>query len=134
MIVVDSSVWIELLRATGSPAHRTFARLLHEEAPLAITEIVAAEVLAGAREQIEHHRLRRRLLGCQMVALNGLPGFELAAKLFQECRAGGITPSLTDCLVAAPARRVGAAVLHADGDFDGIASVTDLAIYPLDSA
>lgn len=134
MILVDSSAWIELLRATGSRTHVTLRRLLYEEAPLAITEMVAAEVLAGARNQVDHHRLRRRVLSCRMLSLDGLPGFEQAAKLAQECRARGVTPSVTDCLIAAPARRAGAAVLHADGDFDAIASVTDLAIYPLDSA
>jgi predicted nucleic acid-binding protein len=134
MIVVDSSAWIELLRATESCTHRTLRRLLHEEAPLAITEIIAAEVLAGARSQVDHHRLRRQLLACRMLSLGGLPGFESAAKLVQECRSRGVTPSITDCLVAAPARRARAAVLHADADFDAIASVTDLAIYPLDSA
>lgn len=134
MIVADSSAWIDFLRATGSPADRTLVRLLHDEAALAITEIVIAEVLAGARNQVEHHRLRKQLLGCRMLPLGGLPGFEAAAKLAQECRSNGITPSVTDCLVAAPARRAGAAVLHTDRDFDAIASVTDLEIYPLDAA
>jgi len=134
MILVDSSAWIELLRETHSPAHRTFARLLHEEAPLAVTEIVVAEILVGARHDIEHHRLRREVFGLKMLSLNGLRGFEQAARLVQDCRARGVSPSLTDCLVAAPALSAGAAVLHADAHFDAIASVTDLATYPLDSA
>jgi predicted nucleic acid-binding protein len=133
VIVADSSAWIEFLRATGSPADRTLVRLLHETAALAITEVVIAEVLAGARNQVEHHRLRKQLLACRMLPLGGLPGFEAAAKLAQECRSNGITPSVTDCLVAAPARRVGAAILHADRDFDAIAAVTDLEIYPVDA-
>jgi predicted nucleic acid-binding protein len=133
MIVVDSSAWIEFLRATESPADLTLTRLLEERRPLAITGIVAAEVLAGA-DQVDHHRIRRHLLGCRMLPLDGLRSFETAAKLVQECRAQGISPSVTDCLVAAPARRAGAPVLHADKDFDAIASVTDLAIYPLDGA
>jgi len=134
MIVVDTSAWVELFRATESRVDRTLTRLLDENAELAITEMVAAEILAGARDQLDHHRLRRRLLACHMLVLDGLPGFESAAKLVQQCRTQGITPSVTDCLVAAPARQVGAAVLHADSDFDAIASVVDLAIYPLDSA
>jgi predicted nucleic acid-binding protein len=132
MIVVDSSAWIEFLRATESPVDLTLTRLLAEEGPLAITGMVVAEVLAGARDQLEHHRLRRLLVGCQMLHLDGLPGFESAARLLQRCRAQGVTPSVADCLVAAPALQERAAVLHADKDFDAIASVTDLAIYPLD--
>jgi predicted nucleic acid-binding protein len=134
MIVIDSSAWIEFLRRTGSPTHHTLRRLLDEQAPLAITEMVAVEVLAGARDQLVHHRLRRKLVSCRMLRLNGLPGFESAAKLAQRCRAQGITPSVTDCLIAAPTLNAGAALLHADRDFNAIASVTDLAIYPLDDA
>lgn len=134
MIVVDSSAWIEFLRATGSPSHRTLVRLVEERFALAITGIVVAEVLAGARSPGEHRRLRRHMLACRMLPLDGLRSFEAAAKLAQECRAQGVSPSVTDCLVAAPARRAGAPVLHADKDFDAIASVTDLAIYPLDGA
>ena len=134
MIVVDSSAWIELLHETGSRTDLTLRRLLDERAPLAITEMVAVEVLAGARDQLDHHRLRRQLVSCQMLRLNGLPGFESAAKLVQRCRARGITASVTDCLIAAPTLNAGAALLHADRDFDAIASVTSLAIYPLDDA
>jgi predicted nucleic acid-binding protein len=134
MIVVDSSAWIELLRETGSLTDLTLRRLLDEHAPLAITEMVAVEVLAGASDQLDHHRLRRQLVSCRMLRLNGLPGFESAAKLVQRCRARGITASVTDCLIAAPTLNAGAALLHADRDFNAIASVTDLAIYPLDGA
>jgi predicted nucleic acid-binding protein len=132
MIVVDSSAWIELFRATESRADRTLTRLLAEEAPLAVTEIVVAEVLAGARNELDHHRLRRSLLSCRMLPLGGLAGFESAAKLSQRCRRRGISPSVADCLVASPALKADAQVLHVDGDFDAIASVTGLAIHPLD--
>jgi predicted nucleic acid-binding protein len=134
VIVADSSAWIEFLRKTGSPAHLTLRRLLDEESSLAITEMVAVEILSGARDEMEHHRLRRQLVSYPVLPLNGLPGFESAAKLVQRCRARGITASVTDCLIAAPTLNAGATLLHADRDFDAIASVTELAIYPLDDA
>lgn len=132
MILVDTSAWIELLRGTGGRAHRTFIRLVDEEAPLAVTEIVVAEVLTGARDDLEHRRLRRRLLSLHMLSVGGVAGFERAARLARHCRRRGITPSMADCLVATPALAAGAAVLHADADFDAIASVTDLRVYPVD--
>jgi len=134
MIVVDSSAWIELLRATGSRAHRTLRRLLHEDAPVATTEMVAGEILAGARDDLDHVRLRRELMATRFISLGGFEGFERAARLVRECRAQGVTAGLTDCLVAAPAIAAGAAVLHADADFDRIASATALEVYPLDAA
>lgn len=134
MIVVDSSAWIEVLRRTGSRANRTFNRLLHEEAPLATTEVVVGEVLAGAGDELEHVRLRRRLHAVRFMSIGGLDGFERAARLSQHCRSRGFSPALADCLVAVPALAAGAAVLHADSHFDAIAAVTDLECYPLDAA
>lgn len=134
MILVDSSVWIEMLRRTASPAHRTFSRLLHEEAPVATTEAVVGEVLIGAHDELDHVRLRRRLLGMRFIGVGGFAGFERAARLAQHCRSRGFSPALADCLVAVPALAAGAAVLHADAHFDAIAGVTDLECYPLDAA
>ena len=134
MIVVDSSAWIEALRGTRSGADLTFQRLLHEEAPVATTEAVVGEVLAGARDELDHVRLRRRLLALRFVSVRGFDGFERAARLSQHCRGLGFTPGLADSLVAAAALATGAAVLHADAHFDAIAAVTDLECYPLDAA
>jgi len=134
VIVADSSAWIELLRGTESPAHRTLRRLLQEDAPVATTEMVAGEILAGARDDLDHVRLRRELMATRFIPLGGFEGFERAARLVRECRALRITASLTDCLVAVPAVAAGAAVLHADADFDRIASATALEVYPLDAS
>jgi predicted nucleic acid-binding protein len=38
---------------------------------------------------------------------------------------------LTDCLVAVPAIRAGATLLHADRDFDHLARISELCIEPL---
>lgn len=123
-----------MLRGTGGSAHRTLRRLLHEDAPLATTEMVAGEILAGAQDDLHHARLRRQLMATRFIPLGGLEGFERAARLVRECRTVGITASLTDCLVAAPAIAAEAALLHADADFDRIASATDLDVYPLDAS
>ena len=133
MIVVDTSAWIELLRATGSRVDRTLDRLLSEQAELAVTEMVIAEVLAGARDAAHWAALRSRLLGHELLALGGLRGFEAAADLYVQCRRQGVTVRrLADCLIAVPAIDAGAAVLHADADFDAIARCAPLTIAPLD--
>ena len=49
MYLVDSSAWIEYLRATGSAAGMQVTRLIEDNAPVAITEPVIMELLAGAR-------------------------------------------------------------------------------------
>ena len=135
MIVVDTSAWIEFLRGTGSPVDRTLGRLLREEADLAVTELIVAEVLSGARTEAHHDALRTRLLAFPVLPLRGLAGFEAAARMYRECRRLGVTVrKLADCLIAVPATEAGAAVLHSDADFDGIARCTGLAVHRPDGS
>jgi predicted nucleic acid-binding protein len=55
--------------------------------------------------------------------------YEAAAGLFRACRRHGETVrNLVDCLIAAVALRVGAALIHADSDFDAIARTTPLRV------
>ncbi len=127
MILVDTSAWVEYLRATGSPVHLRVRQLIETSAPLATTEPVIGEVLAGARDAAHLRTLRRLLLGCEVIAVDGLRSWERAAAIWRQCRAQGATVrSLTDCLVAEVALRSGLAVLHADRDFDAIARTTGM--------
>ena len=134
MIVADSSAWVELLRETGSRSHLTLRRLLAEGGPIAVTEVVVLELLAGARSSSERRRLRSILLAFPVLPLGGLAGYEAAADLYGTCRRAGETiRRLLDCLVAVPAIEAGASVLHADRDFDAIARHSPLLIEPLDA-
>lgn len=132
MIVVDTSAWIELLRDTGSPVHRRLVTLLDCGSELAVTEVVVAEVLAGARSRSHRDALRDRLLAFPVLTLGGLAGYEHAADLYRTARQRGVTVHvLADCLVAWPALREAATVLHADRDFDLLAGVSGLQIEPV---
>jgi len=123
VILVDSSVWIEFLRATGSSQDAALDALIQARAELATTDVVVMEVLAGARSDDERDELRRLLYGrCAFLPLQGPHDFEMAAELYRRCRAGGESVrKLTDCLIAVVAIRAEAEVLHRDGDFDTIA-------------
>jgi hypothetical protein len=131
VIVPDTSAWVELFRGTGSKTHAAMHRLLSQGEELAVTEIIVAEVLAGERSDRQLAFARRQLLGFPVLRLGGLQAFEQAAAIYRTCRAAGETlRGLADCLIAVPAIRAGAAVLHADRDFDVIARHTDLRIEP----
>jgi len=123
LILVDTSAWIEFLRATGSAVHTRLRELLQGDDPLATTEVVVMEVLAGARDDAHHDRLRRVVLGrCQVLAGHGLADYEEAAAIYRLCRSRGTTVRrLTDCLIAAVAIGADVPLLHADQDFDQIA-------------
>jgi len=56
--LVDTSAWVEFLRATGSATHRAVRQLLDHDQPAHTTDVVVMEVLAGAREADHRDRLR----------------------------------------------------------------------------
>lgn len=87
------------------------------------------EVLAGARGDGHLRELRRLFVRCNLLPLIGLADYEAAGELYRTCRRNGETVrALTDCLIAVPAIRAGAGVLHADRDFDAIARHSSLQI------
>lgn len=127
MILVDSSAWIEFLRATGSSAHLQLRSALEQGVELASTDVIVMEILAGARDETDRDRLRRLLYGLEFLAVDGPADYEQAAELYRACRAGGETPrKLSDCLIATVAIRNGARLLCEDADFAVIARYSSL--------
>lgn len=129
MILADTSAWVEFDRATGSAVDRRITDLIDGAATLAVTEPVIMEVLAGARDDLREHDLRRLLLRFDLVAVDPLVDYETAARIYRRCRAVGVTPrGLIDCLIVAVAWRTGAAVLVQDADLRRIADVIGIAV------
>lgn len=128
MIVVDTSAWVEYLRGTGSREHHALRSLVAGGAPLATTDVVTMEVLAGARDEAHALTLRRMLATLEPLPVQS-PDFEEAARIHRHCRAAGESVrALTDCLLAAVAMREGVSVLARDRDFDVIARHTGLSL------
>jgi predicted nucleic acid-binding protein len=128
VILVDSSAWIELQRATGSPADMRLTAAIEAGEMLATTGVVILEVLAGARDERHARDLRRLLARCELLRLQEPSDHEAAAALYRTCRRAGRTVRrLPDCLIAAVAIRAGAEVLHQDSDFEAIALHSPLA-------
>lgn len=131
MILVDSSAWVEFLRATGSPVHRQLRAAMEGGAELATTDVVLMEILAGARNEEDRDRLRRLLYGLQFLPVEGPADYESAAELYRLCRRGGETPrKLNDCLIAAVAIRGEAELLCCDSDFLAITRHAPLRLAP----
>jgi predicted nucleic acid-binding protein len=129
VILVDTSAWIEYLRATGSRVDLRLRDLLVAGQSIAVTDLVLMELLAGARDDAHRERLRRLLAGCDYLAVEGPEDYERAADLYRLCRSGGLTiRRLPDCLIAVVAMRCDVALLHADRDFDAIARCAPLKI------
>ena len=62
MILADTSAWVEYDRATGSTVDLRLRDLIAADGPIAVTEAVIMEVLAGARNDAREADLRRLLL------------------------------------------------------------------------
>lgn len=123
-ILADTSAWIEYDRATGSRVDRRLRDLIANDGPLAITELVVMEVLAGARSDEREADLRRLLLRFRLLAFETPTDFDGAAHVYRRCRAVGVTPrGLIDCMIASVAQRTGAALLSHDADLAHVARV-----------
>lgn len=122
LILPDTSAWIEYLRGTGSPTHLTLRELLHGRGRVATTDMILAELLAGARDNQERDRLKAMLYGLEYIRTLAPADYETAAEIHRACRRNGATiRKLPDCLIGAVAMRAGAALLHCDADFDTMA-------------
>ena len=124
MILADTSAWVEYDRATGSEVEQRLTALIARDAPLAVTEPVVMEVLAGARTNRRESELRRLLLRFHLLHFDAIADLDGATRIYRRCRNAGITPrGMIDCMIGAVAWRRGAAVLACDADFARVAQV-----------
>jgi predicted nucleic acid-binding protein len=135
LILADTSAWVEFDRGTGSPVDLRLTELIAEGGPLAVTEPVIMEVLAGARSDSRENDLRRLLLRFDLHSIDAAADFEAAARIYRSCRRVGVTPrGLVDCLIAAVAWRRGASLLAQDIDLNRVAEIVGIAIDPASTA
>jgi predicted nucleic acid-binding protein len=130
VIVVDTSVWIDVLGGRQSRQALRCVELIEGGEPVALTDVIFTEVLQGLGSEEEAALVERHLRAFPVLRLEGLDDFALAAALYRTARGAGVTIRKTlDCLIAAPCVRTGAPLLHADADFDRLASCTPLRIF-----
>ena len=124
MVLVDTSVWIEVFR---KPAKFSLETILGLDDVVTCWPVVQ-EVLQGFRNE--------RAFALARDAMQALPAIESpmrgdvfveAAGLYRSARRAGLTiRSGVDCPIAACALRHGLEVLHRDRDFDILARVSNL--------
>jgi len=131
VILADTSAWVEYDRATGSAVDERLLTLIETDGPVAITEPVMMEVLAGARDDEREARLRRLLLRFELLSFDAVADFDGAMRIYRRCRAAGVTPrGLLDCVIASVAWRREAALLVHDADMNRVAGVIGIAVDP----
>lgn len=123
MLLVDTSVWIEVFRQ--SPRLSPDALDLDE----VVTCLpVIQEVLQGFDDEAAFRKAREAMLALPVVESPlGQAVYEDAVGLYRAARRAGLTiRSGVDCLIAACALRHDLTVLHRDRDFDLLARVSSL--------
>jgi predicted nucleic acid-binding protein len=118
VILVDSSVWIDFFRGVTTPQVDVLDRLLGVE-PLAVGDLILAEVLQGFRAEKEFNQARKLLLTLEQVDIGGQEVAVQAARNFRTLRERGVTIRKTiDTLIATKCIESDIALLFSDRDFD----------------
>lgn len=124
MILVDTSIWIEVMRRQ---------RPLDLQSVLDLDDVVTCppvvqEVLQGIRDPDAFRCARDSLLAFPVVeAPMSIEVWLEAAQAYRTARSAGVTVrSSVDCLIAVCAIRHDLEVLHRDRDFDRLAKVSPL--------
>jgi predicted nucleic acid-binding protein len=129
VILVDTSVLVDLLRGRRTPAADRLRQMETTGTPYGIPMICCQEVLQGAKDEREW-RVLRAYLGTQRLALPLDPqAVHLeAARVYFDCRRKGVTVRSTiDCLIAAQVLESKDTLLHDDADFEQVRKVRPLA-------
>jgi predicted nucleic acid-binding protein len=126
LILVDTSIWIEVFRQRDPLDLATVGEI--EE--IATCLPVIQEVLQGFRDEWAYRLARRSMLAFPLVEAPLRTELYLeAAQLHRQARRAGLTiRSGVDCLIAACALRAGLTVAHRDRDFDLLARVAPLEV------
>lgn len=120
MIVVDTSVWVNFLRAVHTVAVNTLRDAIASDAgQVLVGDLVLLEVLQGARDDAHAARIERAMRSFSIVEMLDQQMAVLAARNFRLLRSRGITlRGTTDLIIGTYCLHHGYAILHSDRDFD----------------
>jgi predicted nucleic acid-binding protein len=118
LILVDSSVWIDYFNGAPAPQADKLDRLLGRE-PLAIGDLILAEVLQGFENDRDFTKAQRLLTSFNLIPIGGAEIAIAAARNFRYLRRRGVTVRKTiDTMIATRCIESGYDLLHSDRDFE----------------
>lgn len=124
MVLVDRSVWIDLLRNQSTPQTVMLRKLLEDNAA-ALAPVIYQKILQGAASAERLIKLRNYFSTLPfLLPAHPIKTYEKAAEIYAHCRFRGYTPrSPHDCLIARIAIEHKVRLLHDDRDFDMLALI-----------
>jgi predicted nucleic acid-binding protein len=128
MIVVDSSVWIAVIRGIATPQSMRL-RAMANMADILLGDIVLLELLQGAQNEGHAANLQKRLSAFNVVSMLSPEIAIKAAENFRRLRSKGITVRKSaDLIIGTYCMEHGHSLLHADRDFNPMAEHLGLRI------
>lgn len=126
-MMVDSSVWIHLLRGVPSPEADLLRQAIRDSHPIEVTGMILTEVLQGVRNDDEAATVASTMQAFPVVSDLDADDYRRAAAIFRACRARGVNlRSSIDCVIAQACLRHDLELLTRDHDFESIAGVVPL--------
>ncbi len=125
MILIDTSVWVEILKDKRGKIVQAFKARMSGEV-CALTRFTQLELLQGALNDTEWRQLDE-YLSTQLYLEASEGTWSRAARIYFELRRKGMTVSSPiDCCIGQIAIESKALLLHRDRDFDRIAQIRPL--------
>jgi hypothetical protein len=125
MILVDTSVWVLILRDKTGGVVAAFQETVGSEVTV-LSRFNQLELLQGAKDSREW-QLLEDYLSTQIYLEASTDTWRQAARIFFDLRRKGVTVSSpVDCCIAQIALESDALLLHCDHDFERIATVRKL--------
>lgn len=132
-MMVDSSVWIDLLRGTASAEADLLRHALRDSFPIEISGVILTEVLQGVRTEDEAATVARTMQAFPVIGDLEVEDYRQAAAIFRACFARGANlRSSIDCVIAQACLRHDLELLTRDRDFLSIADVVPLRLVQAD--
>ncbi|RMG63980.1 MAG: PIN domain nuclease [Bacteroidetes bacterium] len=117
MIIVDSSVWIPFFNGQDTRETQLLDKLLGQQ-PVAIGDLILAEVLQGFRHNKDYQQARTHLLALPCLDMGGKAVALQSADTYRQLRRQGITIRKTiDLLIGTYCIIHDHQLLHQDHDF-----------------
>jgi predicted nucleic acid-binding protein len=120
MVIVDSAVWIDLLRGRDTPHVAIFEKEAGVQ-EIGIPDLVLYEVLQGVRPATKFDEVKSRLLTFPMTAVGGKNVALKAVENARRLRSLGVQTKTVDCLIATFCIENGHLLLTSDADFSAYA-------------
>ncbi|MCP4752508.1 MAG: PIN domain nuclease [Proteobacteria bacterium] len=116
MILVDTTVWIDLFNGQQTTQISKLEGLIGERADLCTCGVILAEVLQGIRDETEYQQTMDVLLNLLYLPINQSTYIQ-SSNIYRKLRTEGITIRKSiDCIIASVCLENEAALIHNDRD------------------